>query len=223
MKKGIALFLSLACCLMTFSQAKKTQVALVIHMDTVFTVFAPFGTKTIHLNLSDALKNFFLATIDTSMFELKSEVMPEWMSPKEDLMGMPAKSDLNTWFTKLRKKNSYDLVVMVYRPLIGVAKYDFMNGFSYGMTTTDNWVFSLNDAKVWDLRDKEELAHVNLYAESEYVTRLDEKNRITKPIKEYTLRDIAPAAELINNMNREFVMRLCQNLWRAKEKFDKKK
>jgi hypothetical protein len=223
MKKLLTLFFCLSFCFVSSAQNKKIKAAVVVNMDTVFTVLGPYGIRTFNVNLPKHLFGYMHEMIDTSAFELKEEVLPELIAlDSKENMGFPKKSDRSKWLSEWRKSKGYDMVIFLFTAQIDHPTYRKLNGFSYGMTSSENLVFSLNDAYIWDTRDAEELAHVSLYAETEFVTRLEPADRFKKPLRDYTLDDIVLAQNLILNLNMNFALRACQHTMLAKRALDKK-
>jgi|GEM_PF-2422045 len=221
MKRGIILSFCLICCLLTYAQQQKLRVAVAVQADTVFTLLGSWDTKTFDINLSKNIVGYIQEMMDTTLFELHQEEFP-MMEDDKVQTGLPKNYLLKLWFKKLRKKQGYDMVVFIFKPEIGSKKYDYMNGFSYGMTTSDNTIFSLNDAMIFDTRDASELAHVNLYSDSEFMTRLNPDDQIRKLSVDYTQADVAKARILVDELNKAFALRVCQSLWIVRKKLDSK-
>lgn len=220
MKKGIVIFLCLLFCVFTYSQNRKIKVAVATNMDTTFTVLGPYGTRTFDVNLSKELFGYINSIIDTNLFDLHQVALPYYIiSNTDNNVDFPKKSAIVKWLSELRKSKSYDMMLYLYKPIIDKTAHSGLNGFSYGMTTSGNKVFSLNDAYVFDTKDAAELAHVSLYSDSEYVTRLDSADRFSKSLIKYNINDIAKAKELIIELNKGFALRVCQNMMLAVRKY----
>ena len=223
MKKAITLFLCLAFCLLTYSQNKKIKVAVGVQIDTVFTAVGAYSTRTFDVNMTKYLLNDIRSKVDTSFFELNEEVLPDMLKNKAEEVGQLDKHQLVSWCSSLKKKKGYDLVLLLYKPETEVESYSFLNGFSYGMTVSDNKVFSLNSAVILDTRDASELSNTGISSNSEFMTRLLKKDRFQKPLRDYTVNDLSTARVMIENLDRDFAIKVLQGLQVAKTKLGSKK
>jgi hypothetical protein len=223
MKKHLLLSILLFFCLITFAQNKTIKVAVVVNTDTVFSVLGPYSVKTFDINLPKELFGYINQMIDTSVFKLQEEVLPyQIAADSKQNIGFPKKNSRKKWLTELRKTKGYDMVVFLFTPQITHPTYRKLNGLAYGMSSSKNLVFSLNDAYIWDTRDAEDLAHVSLYTDSEFVTHIDPGKWYKKALRDYTPVDVQMVQPLIQNLNMEFALRTCQNMMIAKKAFEKK-
>ena len=223
MKKTITLFLCLAFCLLTYSQNKKIKVAVGVQLDTVFTAVGAYSMRTFDVNMTKYLLSSIRSKVDTSVFEVNEEVLPDMLKNKAEEVGQLNMHQLASWCSALKKKKGYDMVLFLYKPQIEMESYSFLNGFSYGMTVSENKVFSLNSAVILDTHDASELSHIGVSSNSEFLTRLLKKDQFQKPLRDYSVKDLSTARVMIENLDRDFAIKVYQGMQVARTKFVNKK
>jgi hypothetical protein len=212
MKKILFLIITVLFCQVAVSQKKTIKVAVATNIDTTFSLVGNFSVRDIDVNLSKGIFSYLSDFIDTATYELSEVKMPEELKMNGSAMvKMPGLTTLKPWLAKL-KNSGFDQLVFIYKPILDDKANSGVMGFSYGMTVSENKVFSINDAYIVDLETPAILTNVNMNSESDYIFRQDPKNKIVKSIRKYDLKDISKACDIINELNKNFALRICQKL-----------
>lgn len=221
MKKII---LSLCCLFMVhvaFSQSGKLRVAVAFDTDTNYSLLGPLSINSLEINLTDNLYQQIELLSDTGSFTLKRIVMPEELSAANipSSTGIPKKSLLNDWMKNVRKKETFDLLLLIYKPVQMTGPYASLEGMSYGINITKGTVFSLNNALVFNLKTMDILAATAIESESDYIAGTFE---LDKNLPFDNSRNIETPIEMINKLNQEFAVKAFQCLLVSKKKLLKK-
>lgn len=212
MKKILFLLFTALLCQVAVSQKNTIKVAVATNIDTTFSLVGNFSVRDIDVDLSKGIFNYLSEYIDTATYQLSEARLPEEFRMNGSAMvKMPGITTLKPWLSKLKNKG-YDLLVFIYKPILDDKANAGVMGFSYGMTVSENKVFSINDAYIVDLKTPEILTNINMNSESDYIFRQEPKDRIVKSIRKYNHKDISKACDIINELNRNFALRICQKL-----------
>jgi len=204
-----------------FSQTGKLRVAVSFDMDTNFTLLGPLSTKSLEIDLTGTMYQQIVMLMDTNSFQLVREAFPEELSAANNpaLTGIPRVSDLQKWVNKLRKNASYDLLLIIYKPLKLSGKYGSLEGLSYGLNTTKGIVFSLNNALVFDMKTMKLLAATTIDSESDFIAGTF---TIDKSLPNDDSKNIVEPIEMINKLNQDFALKVFQCLQASKKKLTQK-
>jgi hypothetical protein len=195
--------------------------AVAFNTDTNFTLLGPLSVNTVEIDLTGTLYKQVEMLVDTASFSLKRVYLPEEISAANNpsLTGIPTRSQLADWLKGLRKKESFDVLLMIYKPLQMTGTYAALQGLSYGMNTSKGYVFSLNNALVMNLRNMDVLAATKIESENDYLAGQVE---IIKDIRLDDSRNIETPIEMINKLNQDFALKVFQCLQVTKKKLTQK-
>lgn len=213
------------CCLLfisaAFSQTGKLRVAVSFDIDTNFTLLGPLSTKSLEIDLTGTMYQQISMLVDTNSFQLVLEAFPEELSAANNpaLTGIPRISNLQKWVKKLRKNESYDLLLIIYKPLRLSGKYGSLEGLSYGLNTTKGIVFSLNNALVFDIKTMKLLAATSIDSESDYIAGTF---TVDKLLPNDDSKNIVVPIEMINKLNQDFALKVFQCLHASKRQLTQK-
>lgn len=201
-----------------FSQTGKLRVAVSFDMDTNFTLLGPLSTKSLEINLTGTMYKQIEILVDTNSFQLIPEAFPEELTSANNpaMTGIPKVSEMQNWVNKMRKKEGYDLLLLIYKPLQLAGKYSSLEGLSYGLNTTKGIVFSLNNALVLDMKTMKLLAATNIESESDYIAGTF---IMDKSLPNDDSKNIETPIEMINKLNQDFAMKVFQCLQASKKKW----
>lgn len=202
-----------------FSQTSKLRVAVTFDMDNTFSLIGPLSTNSLEIDLTGSLLKQIELLVDTASFELKKVEFPEDLSAANNatLAGIPKRSLLSSWVKSLRKKEQFDLLLIVYKPVQMIGSYSYLEGFSYGMSTSKGIVFSMNNALVMSTKNMDILAATSLDSESEFIAGTFE---LDKSLPFQHARNIETPIEMINKVNQEFALKVFQCLMASKKKLN---
>lgn len=205
-------------CITAGAQNTKFKVAVTINMDTTFTVYDFFGTKSFDVNLSKDLYSMICYNIDTTKYDVNYENTPQNIKEKNGYIGYK-KEPFLTWLNEIRENKGYKLLIVLSKPMIHpMSPFFHLSGYSYGMTTGRNDVFSMNIGSILDTRDGKYLVGYGMHASSEFIMRLEKKDRFIKTLDQYTLNDISKSITLIKALNESFAKNICMKMNLAREK-----
>ncbi len=216
--------LSLFCLLFisaAFAQSTKLRVAVSFDTDDTFTLLGAISTKTLEIDLTDALYKQIEMLVDTNYFVLKREIFPVELSAANNPSntGIPKASQLQNWVKKLRNYGGYDLLLIIYKPIQTSGTYSNLCGFSYGLSTSKGIVFSLNNALVYDLSTMKLLATSSIESESDFIAGSFAMN---KALPNDHASNIEKPVQMINKLNQEFALKAFQCLQTSKKKLVRK-
>jgi hypothetical protein len=209
MKKSILSIAFLLLLGLAHAQNNKIQVAVAFDMDTNFTLLGPLTTKTLEIDLTGNLYKHIEMLNDTASFQLKRVELPEEYraSNNPSMSGIPQMNLLTSWVKGLRKKQAVDLLLIVYKPVRIQGVHSTLQGFSYGINTGKNFVFSLNDALVFDVRSMKILAATSIESESDYLAGTFE---LDKSLPFDNQRNLETPIEMINKLQQDFALKVFQ-------------
>jgi hypothetical protein len=195
----------------------KLQVAVAFDMDTNFTLLGPLTTKTLEIDLTGNLYKQIELLNDTASFLLKRVDLPEEYraSNNPSMSGIPQMNLLTNWVKGVRKKQAVDLLLIVYKPVRIQGVHSTLQGFSYGINTGKNFVFSLNDALVFDVRNMKILAATSIESESDYLAGTFE---LDKSLPFDNQRNLETPIEMINKLQQDFALKVFQCLITSKRR-----
>ena len=216
--------LSLFClCLITagFAQSGKLRVAVSFDTDTTFTLLGPLSTKSLEINLTGTMYKQIEMLVDTNFFQLKPETFPQELTSANNpaITGIPKVTLMQSWVKKMRKNESYDLLLLIYKPVQMTGKYASLEGLSYGLSTSKGIVFSLNNALVFDMKTMKLLAATNIESESDYIAGTF---TMDKSLPNDHSRNIETPIEMINKLNQDFAWKVFQCLQVSKKNLTQK-
>jgi len=118
----------------------------------------------------------------------------------------------------LQRKNGYDLLLIVYKPIETNGLYSKICGFSYGLSMSKGLVFSLNNALVFNIRTMELLTTTSIKSELDFVAGffVSDKN-----IPSNDPKNINAPIQMINTFNQEFAVKVNQCLKASKQELSK--
>lgn len=221
MKKIILSLCFLLTIHVAFSQTGKLRVAVAFDTDTNFSLLGPLSIKSLEINLTDNLYQQIELLTDTASFDVKRIAMPEELSSANNpsSTGIPKKNLLADWMKVVRKKEAFDLLLIIYKPVQMTGTYASLEGLSYGINITKGTVFSVNNALVFNLKTMEILAATSIESESDYIAGTFE---LDKNLPFDNSRNIETPIEMINKLNQEFAVKAFQCLLVSKKKLLKK-
>jgi hypothetical protein len=221
MKKLVLLVALLVVSFSGFSQqTSKCKVAVAVYQDDVFSLFGPLITRSLQLNLSTLKPDYMREVLDSNVFELNVVPFPSRLIVDENEKHDPSLGTLSGWFKSLKNFNHYDIAVIIFSPLVDNPKNSFINGFSYGMNTSNKVVFSLNDALIVNLKTRKLLNRVGINSVDDYLAKSGVTDFAKKPMLSYTIEDVNSQADQIIGMDKAFAFKVCQQLTMAKRKLD---
>jgi hypothetical protein len=201
------------------AQTGKLRVLLSFDTDSSYTLLGPISTKSVEINLTGTLLKQIELMVDTASFQLKLVDFPEEFSATNNptLSGIPKKNQLASWVKSLRKREEFDLLLLIYKPVQLVGPYSYLEGFSYGLNTSKGLVFSLNDALVLNAKTMQILAATSIDSESDYLAG---KFELDRSLPYDHSENIEGPLEMINKLNQEFALKVFQCLMSAKKKLN---
>lgn len=202
-----------------FSQTSKLRVAITFDTDNTYTLMGPLSTNSLEIDLTGSLMKQIELLVDTASFQLKKVDFPEDLSAANNatLAGIPKKSLLSSWVKGLYKKERFDLLLIVYKPVQLIGPYSYLEGFSYGINTGKGIVFSMNNALVMNTKNMEILAATSLESESDFIAGTFE---LDKSLPLQHIRNIEKPIEMIYKVNQEFALKVFQCLMASKKKLN---
>lgn len=211
MKKGILLTIVMLLCLMAQAQNKKIKIALAVKSDSTFTLMGSVFSRSFDINLNNSWLDYFKVGIDTSSVLIKQEALPVMLAEKvlSDGSTNLEPSEMQAWMKDL-KKQGYDYLIYIYRPTINDASYKYLEGVSYGINIKRSIAFSLNDACIYDLAQGKQLLHTDLRSSSDFMLSLSDTKYERKQLKDYRIKDIEPAFDLIKTINQQYAAKIWQ-------------
>lgn len=217
MKKIILSFICLFFISAAFAQTGKMRVAIAFNTDTNFSLLGPLSINSLEIDLTGNLYKQIELLTDTSSFQLKRVEFPEELSAANNpaSMGIPKKSLLTSWIKKLNKKEAYDLLLIIYKPIELTGPYASLLGLSYGLNTRNGVVFSLNNALVFNTKTMQISSATSIESESDYIAGTFE---LDKNLPYAHRRNVETPIEMINKLNQEFALKVFQCLQIAKRK-----
>lgn len=221
MKKIVLSLLCLFFFHAAFSQTSKLRVAVAFNTDTYYSLLGPLSVKSLEIDLTDNLYKQIELISDTASFQLKKIGFPEDLSAANNpsATGIPRKSALNDWIKSMRKKETFDLLLLIYKPVQMIGTYASLEGLSYGINTTKGTVFSLNNALVFNLKTMDILAATSIESESDFIAGTFE---LDKNLPFDNNRNIETPIEMINKLNQDFALKVFQCLLVSKKKLGQK-
>jgi len=221
MKKIILSLLCLFFIGTTFSQSTKLKVAVSFDTDNTFTLLGPLSTKSLEIDLTDILYKQIEMLVDTNSFLLKQEAFPEDLSAANNpsMTGLPKINQLQSWVKKMRKTDGFDLLLLIYKPILTAGTNTNFYGFSYGLSTSKGIVFSLNNALVFNMKTMELLAATTIESEADFIagTFVLDKN-----LPYEHAQNIESPVQMINKLNQDFALKVFQCLMASKKKLVQK-
>lgn len=199
------------------AQNGKLRVAVAFSTDTNFSLLGPFTTKTLEIDLRGNLYKQIDLLTDTANFVLKQIELPEELSGCNNpaYSGIPKLNLLTSWVKGLQKKEPFDLLLLVYKPIQMSGAYASLEGLSYGINTSKGYVFALNNALVFDVKTMKILASTTIDSESDYIAGTFE---LDKNLPYSNSRNIETPIEMINKLQQDFALKVFQCLQMAKKK-----
>lgn len=221
MKKIILSLLSILIVGSAAAQTGKLRVAVAFNTDTRFTLLGPLSVNSLDIDLTGTLYKQVEMLVDTASFSLKRVYLPEDISSANNpsMTGIPTKSQLSGWFKSLRKKEEFDVLLMIYKPLQMTGTYAALEGLSYGLNTSKGYVFTLNNALVMNMGSMEVLAATKIESENDYLAGQVE---VIKDLRKDDSRNIETPIEMINKLNQDFALKVFQCLQVTKKKLAQK-
>jgi hypothetical protein len=221
MKKFVLLVALLVVSFYGFSQqSSKCRVAVAVYQDKEFSLFGALITRSLPLNLADLKPGYIREVLDSNVFELKVVPFPTQLIVEEKEKHDPSISTLSSWLKTLKNNEQHDIAVIIFSPLVDNSKHNFINGFSYGMNTSNKVIFSLNDALIIDLKTRKLLNRVGIRSVDDYLARAELTSFAKRPMLEYKVEDVKSQADLIVDLDKAFALKVCQQLTLAKRKLD---
>lgn len=216
--------LSLFClCLINagFAQSGKLRVAVSFDTDTTFTLLGPLSINSLEINLTGTMYKQIEMLVDTNFFQLKPEAFPQELTSANNpaITGIPRITQMQSWVKKMHKNESYDLLLLIYKPVQMTGKYASLEGLSYGLNTSKGIVFSLNNALVFDMKTMKLLAATTIESESDYIAGTF---TIDKSLPNDHRQNIETPIEMINKLNQDFALKVFQCLQVSKKNLTQK-
>lgn len=204
-----------------FAQSGKLRVAVSFDTDTTFTLLGPLSTKSLEINLTGTMYKQIEMLVDTNFFQLKREAFPQELTSANNpaITGIPKVTQMQSWVKKMRKNESYDLLLLIYKPVQMTGKYASLEGLSYGLNTSKGIAFSLNNALVFDMKTMKLLAATNIESESDYIAGIFSMD---KSLPNDHSRNIETPIEMIKKLNQGFALKVFQCLQASKKNLTQK-
>lgn len=203
------------------AQNGKLRVAVAFSTDTNFSLLSPLTTNSLEINLQGNLYKQIDLLTDTANFLLKKVDFPEELSGcnNPSYSGIPKLSLLTSWVKEVQKKNPFDFLLLIYKPIQMSGPYASLEGLSYGINTSKSYVFALNNALVFNAKNMTILAGTTIESESDYIAGTFE---LDKNLPFSNSRNIDTPIEMINKLHQDFALKVFQCLQIAKKKLTTK-
>ena len=204
-----------------YCQEPKLKVALVYDLDSTFTLkkmMAP--AKAFNVNLSSYWREAFHSHLDTSMFIIGWEKMPDNLLPVINWTNGFSKANkrLRNWFTDLNIKKEYDVVIILTKAnLHPSSTYAYISNYSFGLYLTHNFCFSLNDVISYKTSNSEIIYRSRFYGTEDYITYFNKNEKKKKKYKEIQVDDLTSAIEGIIKLNNRVVKQVCGEIIEARK------
>ncbi len=199
------------------AQTGKLSVAVAFNTDTNYTLLGPLSTKSLEVDLTGTMYKQMELLVDTASFVLDRVAVPEEISAANNpaMSGIPSKNQLAIWAKNLQKKEHFDLMLIIYKPLQMTGAYSSLEGLSYGVNTSKNYVFSLNNALILNMKTMEVLATTTIESESDFLAGTF---AFDKSLPFDNSRNMEKPIEMINKLNQDFALKVFQCLQISKKR-----
>lgn len=216
MKKIILSFVCLFFISAAFSQTGKLRVAVAFNTDTHLSLLGPLSINSLEIDLTENMYKQIELLVDTASFQLKRVELPEELSAANNpsSTGIPKKNQLASWLKKMSKKETFDLLLILYKPIELSGPYASLEGLSYGLNTRNGVVFSLNNAVIFNIKTMEISSATSIDSENDYIAGTF---NLDKTLPYANSRNIETPIEMINKLNQDFALKVFQCLQLSKK------
>lgn len=221
MKKQIIIVAISLLSIAGFSRTPKLKVVFVQHIDTTFTLVTYDNRRQIPIDFSKEWNTNVKQALDSNIYTLSCDSMPQSVRHLQPYTIWFSKRNkkLNTWLTDLQQKG-FDILLIRYRCGLIDTPYTFLSN-AYGLLMLSNEVFSVNGVVAYRISDLKNLGWMGLGPTSDFIKKLDKKDKLAKTIDEVEPTDVEAAKNAIRELDRHIVFTKIANTMNSTQFTDK--